>query len=194
MRPAQPLPTEAPFITFYTPTFRRPDGLAKCLASVARQTAVAHVEQIVLPDHVGYGITGGLYGRIPWYAEACRGQYVHILCDDDELTGERVVAQLMAFAKAKDYPPVIMVGAIKKGFRYPSCDPRGEPRVSQVDLGCYVLRHDIWLRHCRDYGARYEGDYDHAMALYRAGHRVEFLDLDFVEGGASNGRPEVDWR
>lgn len=194
MKQPKPLPSEPPFITFYTPTRQRPQALAKCMRSVSRQTAVEHVEHLVLPDYVGYGIAGGLYGRIPWYAQACRGEYVHILADDDELIGERAVEDLMKFARKHGNPPVIMVGAIKNGFEYPSCNPAEEPKCTQIDLGCYVLRQDVWRAYCHDYGKRYEGDYDHAKALWDAGYRPLFLDMDFVEGGASNGRPEaVDW-
>lgn len=190
MKPPKPLHAEPPFISFYTPTFRRPVALSKCMQSIDRQTAVERIEQIIVPDHVGYGLVGGLFGRIPWYTGALRGLYVHILCDDDVLPDERAVEKLMKFAETKANPPVIVVGAIKNGFDYPSCDPLGEPKVTQVDLGCYVIRSDIFTMHCRDYGSRYEGDFDHALALYRAGHRHEFFDFTFVEGAASNGRPE----
>lgn len=192
MRPPVPLPTSRPFLTFYTPTFRRPKGLTACMRSITRQTAVEHVEQLVIPDHVGYGLVGGLFGRIPWYAEACRGEYVTIIADDDHLAAENVVAKVMAFARSNGNPPVIVVNSIKNGLEYPSCDP-ADPQLTQVDLGCYILRRDVWLAHCRDYGHRYEGDYDHAVALKAAGWPVAYLDLDFVEGGNSNGRQEEDW-
>lgn len=190
MKPPQPLPTEPPFITFYTPTFRRPHGLAKGMESIERQTAVKHIEQIIVPDFVGHGIADGLYGRIPWYAHACRGEYVHVMADDDMLFAENVVERVMKFARAKGNPPVIMVDVIKNGFEYPCCHPLGEPEVAHVDLGCYILRRDIWLKHCDDYGKRYEGDFDHAMVLHKAGYNREYLNMTFVEGGASNGRPE----
>jgi hypothetical protein len=191
MKQPSPLPTEPPFLTFYTPTFHRPFALAKCMASIEKQTARHRVEQIIVPDFVGYGIANGLYGRIPWYAEACRGEYVHILADDDELLDERAVEKVIAFAEKKMRPPVIMVNVIKGGFEYPCCNPFGPPQVSEVDLGCYILRRDIWLRHYKDYGDRYEGDFDHAVVLHEHGYRREHLDLFFVEGGASNGRPEA---
>lgn len=191
MKQPSPLPTEPPFITFYTPTYQRPAALGRCMASVGKQTAVKRIEQIIIPDHVTYGIAGGLYGRIPWYAEACRGDYVHVLCDDDELVDERAVEKLISFAEKKGYPPVIMVDVIKNGFEYPCCHPLDTPQVSEVDLGCFVLRRDIWIKHCKDYGNRYEGDFDHAMVLHNAGYPREYFNFMFVEGGASNGRPEA---
>ena len=61
-----------PFISFYTPTYRRPEGLAACLASVGRQTVVDEIEQVVIPDHLGRGI-GGMYGELPKYVDALHG-------------------------------------------------------------------------------------------------------------------------
>jgi hypothetical protein len=198
VKPPKPMPTAPPFISFWTPTFRRPKSLAACIASVGRQTAAEHCEQFVLPDHIGLGLVNGLYGRMRWYYEAFRGKYVHVLCDDDELAAEDVVEKLMKFAEKKGEPPVILVRATKGGldlpFQVPVPGQRWDPVCGQIDLSCYVLRQDIWRRHVDDYGNRYEGDYDHAVALQNAGHRLEFLDLQFVDGGASNGRPEVDYR
>ena len=68
MRQPRPLPSRPPFLTLVTMTHLRPTALVRNLASVGRQTAVQDLEQIVLPDHVGYGHTNGLYVRIAWYA------------------------------------------------------------------------------------------------------------------------------
>lgn len=193
VKPPRPLPTAAPFLSFYTPTFRRPTGLAKCLASVATQTAVERVEQLVVPDHAGLGVTNGLYGRMPFYAEALRGDYVHVLCDDDELASPTAVEQVERFAAKMQRPAVIVVRARKGNLDLPLCPIETAPVCGRIDLSCYIIRQDVWLRHYKDYGLRYEGDYDHALALWNAGHRHEFLDMLFVVGGASNGRPEVDW-
>lgn len=191
MKPPRPMPTAPPFLTIYTNAYKRPAALARCMASVARQTAVEHLEQIVLPDHVGYGIVGGLYGRVPWYAEACRGDYVTMLCDDDELADERVVERLMAFARARGNPPVVIVQAEKGGLHLPSHAPDREPDPGEVDLCCLVMRRDVWLRHVNDWGMRYEGDYDMAVALRRAGYEHAWLDMLFAVGANSNGRPEA---
>jgi hypothetical protein len=198
MKQPVPLPTEPPFVTFYTPTFRRPRALAACIASVGRQTAAAHCEHLVLPDHAGYGVVGGLYGRMKWYAEACRGRYVHVLADDDELAGETVLEQAMRFAERMQFPPVILVRAVKAGLELPFNPPRAPsqpyvPERGEIDVSCFLQRRDVWLRHIGDYGPRYDGDYDHAVVLARQ-YPVHFLDLVFLDGAASNGRPEVDYR
>lgn len=184
------LPTAPPFLTLITSTFRRPSRLAACLASVTAQTAAEHVEQLVLPDHVGYGIAPALYGRLPWIAPAVRGSYVNLLCDDDTLADAGAVAELMAFAEKERQPEVIIARVRKGAFELPMCDPLGEPQCGAIDLVSYIVRRDTWLRHLGSYGMRYEGDYDHAIAMYRAGHRVAFFDRLWATGEAMRGASE----
>jgi hypothetical protein len=190
MRPPVPLPTAAPFLTLYTPTFRRPQALARLLDSVGQQTAADDLEHLVVPDHVGYGLVGGLFGRLPWYAPAVRGRYVNLLCDDDVLASETVVATVRAFAASHHHPEVIIARVVKGATALPAGDPLAEPVCGQVDLTSYIVRGDIWQKHVRDYGLRYEGDFDHALALYRAGYAHAFCDVLWAVGGQSHGRPE----
>lgn len=192
MKPAKPFPVELPFLSLFTPTFRRPMQLNACLASVGRQTLRDEIEQIVYPDHTGYGVAGSLYGRLAVIAPTMRGRYINFLCDDDTLADERVVERLKKFAEANDWPEVIVVRVVKGGLNLPLCDPTGEPQVGKVDLTSYIVRNDVWHAHVGDYGLRYEGDYDHALAMWNAGRRVVFCDLLFAIGKASNGRPEGD--
>lgn len=190
MKPAKPMPTVPPFLSIYTTYYRRPAALARNLKSVGDQTAVDHVEQLVFPDHAGYGIGGGLYGRMAWYAHALRGEYVAVLCDDDELAAEDVVAKLMAFARRHDNPEVIVVKSEKGGFEYPNYPEGDPPESGAADLCTYVVRRDVWLQHVADYGMRYEGDFDMALAMHNAGRRHVRADILFATGINQNGRPE----
>lgn len=179
-----------PFLSFFTPTYRRPMALAKCLASVGAQTLASEIEQIVVPDHVGVGIVDGLYGRIPIYADALHGQYVHILCDDDVLASPVVVQQVQDFAVAEGFPPVIVVRVRKGTMELPSA-PIKPPTIGTIDLACFILRADVFRMHANDYGKRYEGDFDHAAALDRAGWPFAFCDFLFVVGAQSRGVAEA---
>jgi hypothetical protein len=179
-----------PFLSFYTPTFRRPRGLTSCLASVAAQTAVDDIQHIVIPDHVGVGVDG-MYARVPFYANAVHGQYVHLLADDDVLAGPHVVAQLRERAQAEGLPAVLIVSATKGSLTLP-IDSAGPPICGRIDLGCLVVRRDIWQRHVADYGKCYEGDYWMAKALWDAGHRFVYAnDILFLTGGVSRGAAEA---
>jgi hypothetical protein len=179
-----------PFLTFITPTFRRPQALARCLASVGGQSAVEAVQQFTIVDHVGVGVDG-MYERIPLYKDAVHGQYVHLLADDDVLAGPHVVQQVRERAEREGFPPVLIVGAIKGHLTLP-LDNAGPPVCGRIDLGCIVVRRDIWQRHAGDYGKNYEGDFWFAKALWDAGHAFVYArDITFLIGAVSRGAAEV---
>lgn len=177
------------FLTLYTPTYRRPQQLARCLESVRTQTAVDAIEQIVIPDHVGIGV-GGMFGRVQEYVGAVHGAYVHMLCDDDVLAAPDVVARVRAYAEAHDHPPVLIVQANKGGNVWPQGNP-WPPVCGAIDLGCVITRADVWKAHAKDYAPVYEGDYWFMKALADAGHRAVVCDLLFSVGGVSRGQAEV---
>lgn len=178
-----------PFLTIYTPTYRRPQSLIRCLASVQAQTAVRDIEHIVIPDHIGVGV-GGMYARVPTYASAMHGQYVMFICDDDKLASPTVVEELRAFAIAKQQPPLIIVQTSKNGKIYPD-GPSWPPRCGYIDLNCLIARQDVWQAHAHAYAtARYESDYDFAHAIYLSGVTPIDLHLLFSTGDVSRGRTE----
>ncbi len=195
MKQPKPLPTRPPFLTLYTNTHLRPAALMRNLASVGRQTAVSDIEQLVIPDHVGYGLVGGLFGRVPWYAEACRGQYVMFLSDDDELHGEDAVARLRKFiaGQPEPPPPLVLVRVAKGDQVFPKGSPTDAPVEGEVDLGSYVYRRDMWVKYRNAFGLRYQGDYDHAVTMWNDGVRPVFAESVglFAVGPMSNGRPEL---
>lgn len=183
-----------PFLSFYTPTYRRPHLLARCQASVDAQTIPC--EHIIIPDTVGIGIPG-VFASVPTHAHKVTGEYVHFLTDDDYLASNTVAAQLQAIAAAHDRPDVIIVRAIKDVRIHDHwvtldlpLNREGPPMLGQIDLGCVVTRRDVWMAHVQDYGARYEGDFDHVHAMWRAGRRFVYTDLIVLRGKAMHGNPE----
>jgi hypothetical protein len=178
-----------PFLTFLTPTYKRPNLLQACMASVQAQTAVEHIEHIVLPDYVGRGV-GGMFTQLPLYAESVHGDYVHILCDDDVLANTHVVAQVRKFAEREGMPPVLLVKAQKGDATWPAGKP-WPPRCGAIDLGCCITRRDVWQRYVEDYGSTYEGDFAFADAVHRAGYEAESLDLLFLRGKVMRGAAEA---
>jgi len=185
-----------PFLTFITPTYRRPRRLASCLESVSSQSGVSGVEHLVLPDHVGVGIDG-MYARLPRYAEAVHGEYVHVLADDDVLADCGAVEALREVARAKGMPPVLIVDVVKHMEPGPLRLPLDGARVAElgpiegrIDLGCLVVRADVWKAHVHQYGRRYAGDFDFAAALWSAGHPFTYAGVMFLFGAVMRGRPE----
>jgi hypothetical protein len=180
----------SPFISFYTPSYKRPRQLSACLASVGMQTAVDDIEQIVVVDHVGVGVHG-MFARVPEYAPVVHGQYAHILADDDVLAGPDVVARLKHIAEVEQFPAVIIVSATKGHLTLP-LDREGPPVCGRIDLGCLVVRADIWKQHVTDYKACYEGDFFMADALWKAQHRFVYApELLFLRGAVSRGAAEA---
>jgi hypothetical protein len=180
----------SPFLSIFTPTYKRPAGLKACMDSVAAQTAVAQIQHLIVPDYLGHGIEG-MYATVPqMVAPAITGRYVHLLADDDMLATPTVVEQVKAFTEAHDYPALILVRALKGGFEW----PQGQvwpPVMGQIDLGCFITRSDVWRAHADCYGRCYEGDYFFGAALHKSGIAATVMDLRFVIGGVNHGRPEL---
>lgn len=181
-----------PFLTFYTPTYQRPLQLARCLQSVADQSIVEEIEQIVIPDHIGRGV-GGMYAQVPSYVSAVHGEYVHFLADDDVLADTTVVEELQLFVREyADPPAVVIVHVVKGGLNLP-IRYEGVPVQGCIDLGCFVVRGDIWREFAGKgaYTQRYEGDFDFGVALWDAGHAFVYNpELLFMHGAISKGKPE----
>jgi hypothetical protein len=183
--------TPQPFLTFYTPTYQRPRALGRCLASVTKQTFVSEIEQVVIPDHVGRGIAG-MYAQVPSYVSAVHGEYVHFLADDDVLESADVVERLYEFVRENDNPPVVIVHVVKGGLNLP-LDYSGIPVQGKIDLGCAVVRGDIWRDFAGrgSYGLRYEGDFDFVAALWNAKLPFTYFPgLLFMRGAIMKGTAE----
>lgn len=179
-----------PFLSFYTPTYRRPRGLIRCMASVQAQSAHARIQHLIVPDYAGVGLVTALFEWPARYAPCLEGEYIHFLCDDDELETPTVVAELAQLAEDHGYPDVLIVQSTKGHLGTLPYEPYGPPVCGRIDLGCVVTRRDVWLQHVQDYGKRYEGDYDHVRAMWDAGRRFAYTGLPFVRGAISQGQPE----
>jgi hypothetical protein len=177
---------DTPFLSFFTPTYRRPQRLAQCMESVWRQSVAC--EQVIVHDTIGVGIAG-VYARVAAYAASLHGEYVHVLADDDVLAGPTVVEQVLHAAAAAGHPDVFVVHAIKNGLHLPLMSD-GPPVEGAIDLGCIITRRDVWQAHADHYGRRYEGDFDHVTAMWQAGRRFVYTDILFEIGPAMHGAPE----
>lgn len=186
-----------PFLTFYTTAFRRPAQLAMNLSSVANQTVVDAVDQVVLPDHAGLGIGPSLYGRLTrWYLPYLRGRYVHLLADDDALASADAVEVVLQTVAEQDVSPDVVIVTVQKGdLLYPQVEGRSF-RLGDVDIGSFIVKRTVLQRHAEALTPSYTGDYDLARALYDD-PTLTILRLHenfiFAVGPASGGRPELDY-
>lgn len=179
-----------PFLTIITPTHKRPQGLARAMASIAAQTAADAIEHLVLPDYVGRGIPG-MFATLPAYVQAVHGEYVYLMGDDDELVAPTVVAEVRDFAHEQYNPPVVIVRCHKGSWDLPKGQP-WPPVLAHIDLGNVITRADVWAAHVSAYASqrRYEGDFDFMSSVAAAGHAAAYLPLHMLRGQIGRGLTE----
>ena len=176
-----------PFLTCYTPTFRRPKLLECCCTSVLLQAE--RVQHVIVPDEVGIGWR--IFTEIRRHAHKCIGEYVHFLSDDCALSDSLVSIDLRRFADSSEYPEVI----IWKG-QYPDSvcpwQPAGvRPRLGYINLGNFVVRRDVWLRTADSWMAEYAGDFYYVDSLWERGCRFAWMDrIGWRALAIMNGKPE----
>lgn len=177
-----------PFLSVYTPTYKRPTMLRLCEASVEQQTE--YTEHIIVRDDVGIGIDG-MFAAIPRHAHWVRGTYAMVLSDDDVLIDAAFAADLKREAAANAHPDVILfkgqIGEVVQPIAW-----GGEPELERINLSCFAVRGPTWRLHSADWGHRYEGDYDFIHRLWELGYRFHWWDrLAFrALRGPSRGAPE----
>lgn len=159
------------------------------MASVASQTLVKEIEQLVIPDHVGVGVDG-MYASVPRHKHSIYGDYVMFLCDDDVFADDTVVEQVKAYAVENSNPPLILVATQKGENIWPAGNP-WPPRMGAIDLNCAIVRADVWKQHVASYGHAYEGDYIFLKSLYNAGIPAAWCNLLVSRGAVSRGAAEA---
>lgn len=176
-----------PFLSVYTPTYRRPKMLALNELSVSQQTVP--VDHVIVHDTVGIGVDG-MFADIPNHADKPVGQYVMVLSDDNMLLDGDFAADLELEAARADYPDVIVFKGKIDGSVQPlawAC----EPVFEQIDLSCFAVTVDVWRRYADAWGHRYEGDFDFIHRLWADGLRFHWWDrLAFRALMISRGAPE----
>lgn len=175
-----------PFLTIYTPTFRRPRQLERCKASVAIQNDGGY-QHLVIVDDVGIGVAG-MFRDIPNHYADIQGDYVYFLSDDDVLIDPNVIGDLRAFIIANDYPDVVMALSTIGPHQYPLWWG-APPQQGAVTLSNWVVRKDVWLS--VPYGGRYEGDLDFIAECWRREYRFAWWDRLICKAeGWGRGQPE----
>lgn len=176
------------FLTVYTPTYRRPNLLAMCRASVLAQTSP--VEHVIIHDRQGLGVDG-MFADIPNHTDKVHGAYVMVLSDDNVLTDPDFAADLERVTCANGKPDVVMFKGEIQGTVQPAAWG-GEPIETMVDLSCYAVKTEVWKQHSRDWGHRYEGDFDFIHRLWERGYRFLWWDkMVFRAQQISRGLPEA---
>ncbi len=176
------------FLSIITRTYKRPVALAACLASLAEQTCQDWESHLIV-DEVGVGIeeTYRLMSLRDW--QEITGEYVYFLDDDNVLTGSDVLQSIRDAAHTQ--PDIIIARAILGDLGL--LPPRlGIPLTrGRVDLGCVVLRREIFLQAARAFAPRYDGDYDYIAAGVEAANSLVWLNKIIMRAQRrSFGAPE----
>lgn len=178
------------FMTFYTPTYKRPTYLSICRRSVQAQTC-RDFQHMVIVDDSGIGVDG-MFHDIRRHAKAVRGKYVFILADDDRLLKAEGLKRVKAFAEANNCPPVIIVRNYKWDKTFPLIWEEA-PQFTKIDTGNFIIRNDVFQENADRFGDCYEGDWVFIEHLWKAGYPFAWFDYVFSEmqvGG--KGRTEVE--
>jgi hypothetical protein len=149
----------------------RADLLANNVASLEAQTD-GDWQQLIIRDEVGRGV-GWAQEQIAEHAPALYGRYIWILDDDDMCTLTTLVAELKHIVKYHD-PDVIML-RMDHGSRgiLPPAGWRGMPVCGRIGCSAYVVRRETFQKHAGAFrSARYQSDYDFALALWDSGLRI----------------------
>lgn len=175
-------------LSIYTPTFQRPGLLADCVASVEAQ--IVPVQHVIVHDEVGLGVDG-MFADIANHAHEVAGDLVMVLSDDNVLTDPHVAEDLLSVWEEQERPDVVMFKGSIGACIQPLAWER-EPVECQVDLSCFAVEREVWLRHAGDWGHRYEGDFDFIHKLWELRYRFYWWNrLCFIAQQISQGQPEV---
>lgn len=177
------------FLSIITRTYKRPVALAACLASQEEQTC-RDFEHDLIVDEVGVGIeeTYRLMSVRDWHE--ITGEYVYFLDDDNVLTGPDVVQSIRDVTKNR--PDIIVARAIlgNLGLLPPHL---GIPLMrGRIDLGCVVMRRDIFLQAARCFQPRYDGDFDYIAGGIAVSNSLVWLNKIIMRAQRrSFGEPEL---
>lgn len=178
-----------PFLTIYTPTYKRPKHLARNKATVAAQTCT-DFEHYIRVDDVGVGIDG-MYQQLNEDVREFTGEYVCVLPDDDRLADEDAVADVKAFIESQPKPPpVVITRSFKAGLHLPKWGTK--PEEGRIDLANPIVRRDIFIAYCPAYmSGRYQADFDFIRAVWDGGIPFTWCDRRFTESDIfMKGQPE----
>jgi hypothetical protein len=159
--------TNRPFLTVITRTYRRPNLLGQNKKSLEEQSC-QDFEQIIVEDDVGIGIPA-TYLRLR--SQEANGDYVWLFDDDNVLWDKDFVKKAKALAEQK--PDVILCQARLAQGVFPDVWP---PICGRIDAMNYIVSRKMWYEHRRDFGERYEGDFDFISSVAASNPKVLWME------------------
>ena len=180
------IPLQLPFVSFVTRCYARPVALLRCLTSISRQTDPDY-ENVLIIDEEGVGVeaANGFY-NLPQNKARVRGQYVHLIDDDDLICDADFVATIKDVASHNGMPEVIIIRVKHpNGVMLPDKKMwmQAEPIGGHIGGSSVVVRRDVWLDHIYKFGddAVYWGDFVFIQALFKWCKTIYWLNRVMVE-------------
>jgi len=177
-------------LSIITRTFNgRPAGMKRLRDSLDSQTS-RDFEHVLLVDDQRRGVewaNSNLWRALP----NIHGDYIMIVDDDDYLVDANFV-ELLA-DEVKDKPEIVIIRMdMSNGLVLPELgDWESRPVHSRIAVSCHLTRRDIFEKHVRDFGHKYDGDFDYIRSVWDCGHPFKWWDRVVSKiGTVSHGKPE----
>lgn len=185
-------PIKRPFLSIVTRCYKRPQGLLRCLESIAQQDDKDY-ENVLIIDTEGIGVAAA-NALFYEHKDRVHGEYVHLLDDDDILVDNGLVSRLKCIAHNHNWPDVIIFRSLHGGGKMLPPDKLwGErPKGGQIGGESYVIRRDIWKRHIKVFGEHgYPGDFFFISELFSHNYSIFWCDTVIAQAFQQNlGKPE----
>ncbi len=166
--------TLSPFLSIVTRCFRRPNLLARNVASVLNQTD-QDLEHIFIVDEIGIGKEGA-NKSLALNKHLVNGQFVLILDDDDILVYDDYVHILKTLVRQYD-PDVVITkmrwlsyGVVKPERRW----WQRTPVDGHIGSPCFAVRREVWLKHIHTFGTPRGGDFYFIRTLWDEGYKFHW--------------------
>lgn len=183
---------DAPFLSIVTRTMPgRPKGIEFNQGGIAIQVK-RNFEQVFIEDHKGMGMLEA-NRSFQYVSDMIRGEYVHLLDDDDYYTNPVFTQRMEELATTK--PDIILFKM--KIFTgdgdniYPKPDCWGDiPKIARIGGSCFIVRRDVYQKHIHQFGIRRCGDFNFLKSVWTDSPRVIWHDEMMCEAKPSYGKPE----
>jgi len=188
--------SENPFLSIVTRQMvgKRPKGLTLNQESVMAQLE-KNFEQIFIQDPAGYGMLAA-NSSLGLVKDMIKGQYVHVLDDDDYYIKESFTLRVEQVAKEQNYPDIILFKMyIYTGDGdniYPKSDCWGDiPKIARIGSSCFIVKKDLYQRYIKYFGVRRCGDFQFLKALWTEPNLKSYWhDEIMCESKPSHGKSE----
>jgi glycosyltransferase involved in cell wall biosynthesis len=165
------------FLQVLTRCYRRPNLLMANIRSLEAQTD-PDWRQTLLVDGEGRGV-GAAQAALSNHAPQVRGEWIHIVDDDDRYIRPTLIAELKEIVR--EHEPDVIITRMDHGRRGVLPDAahwQREPAHGHIGVSAVVVRRELFTRHAPAFAsAHYASDFDFIRALFSSDPDVYWHDV-----------------